>query len=462
MAELSGPLEGPPVLISTSFDLDVVGYRTEEYLVAGTATAYEPDGDTGDDGRWEVRAAGEAGFCTRIVVNRPNEGFNGTVVVEWLNVSSGADVAAEWLTVHRHLVRERMAWVGVSAQREGVVGGGAFRPERDGAGWFPALPSLKSSNPVRYAALEHPGDAFSYDIFTQAGRLVQVLLPTDCLLAAGASQSAAYLVTYVNAVAARTGVYDGFLVHGRPGRPADLQGWDGEVRAGRVRVRDDSRAPVLTLQTETDVVGVLQSLESRQPDSECFRLWEIAGASHADLYTIKAGFQDSGEADIAELLAPTSSPLGPDLGVAINSGLQQHYVGQAAVAALERWVRERVSPGTAVRLETAGEELVLDADGLARGGVRTPWVDVPTGVLSGLGQEKSGGAALLYGTTVPFDGATLAERYPGGRDDYLAAFSRSAEDAVANGFLLAADVAEARGFAATAFDRLSRRDEPAT
>ena len=33
--------------------------------------------------------------------------------------------------------------------------------------------SLKSRDPERYTALRHPGDAFSYDIFTQAGRLVR-------------------------------------------------------------------------------------------------------------------------------------------------------------------------------------------------------------------------------------------------------------------------------------------------
>jgi hypothetical protein len=46
-----------------------------------------------------------------------------------------------------------------------------------------------------------------------------------------------------------------------------------------VRVRTDGRAPVLTVQTESDVTGVLAGVTARQPDSSRFRWWEIAGAT---------------------------------------------------------------------------------------------------------------------------------------------------------------------------------------
>ncbi len=77
------------------------------------------------------------------------------------------------------------------------------------------LPALKESDPGRYGALHHPGDAFSFDIFSQAARAVRdggVLgpLPVECLLATGQSQSAIHLVSYVNAVAPTV----------RPRRPA--------------------------------------------------------------------------------------------------------------------------------------------------------------------------------------------------------------------------------------------------
>ncbi|MEU6751392.1 alpha/beta hydrolase domain-containing protein, partial [Spirillospora sp. NPDC046719] len=61
------------------------------------------------------------------------------------------------------------------------------------------------------------------------------------------------------------------------------------------------------------------------------------------------------------------------------------------------------------------------------------------------------GAALLFGSTRPFDGATLRRLYPRGAGDYLPAFRAAAERAVAAGFLLAADLDEIVAVAAASF-----------
>ena len=43
--------------------------------------------------------------------------FNGTVVVEWLNVSaSTADASADWNAAHREIMRSGYAYVGVGAE----------------------------------------------------------------------------------------------------------------------------------------------------------------------------------------------------------------------------------------------------------------------------------------------------------------------------------------------------------
>jgi hypothetical protein len=76
---------------------------------------------------------------------------------------------------------------------------------------------------------------------------------------------------------------------------------------------------------------------------------------------------------------------------------------------------------------------VLDENGNARGGIRTPWVDAPVAKLSGLGQTGPTFCAL-FGTTVPFDEATLDELYPD-HASYVAAVRSSAERAVRRGFL---------------------------
>src|SRR5262249_12763609 len=174
------------------------------------------------------------------------------------NVTGGFDAAPRWMLTHRQVMRAGWAWVGVSAQRAGVEGGSIFEEAGEdpdlGSRRAMVLPALKEGDPVRYRALPHSGDAFCFAIFTQAARAVRgggVLgpFPVECLLAAGQSQSAIHLVSYVNAVApivAPEAACDGYLIGSRTGFAAPLTGWDGRIRSegpDGARVRTDGRAP---------------------------------------------------------------------------------------------------------------------------------------------------------------------------------------------------------------------------
>lgn len=463
---LSGPLPGSPNLISGPAGRTLpAGWVEEEWFLDGEAVSYAAAGELGADGRWQVSAAEPAPFTTRLIVRRPIDParHNGTVVVEWLNVSAGADSAPDWGYSHRHLGRAGFAWVGVSAQRAGIAGGG-----------FVPGPFLKQADPERYAPLAHPGDSWAFDIFTRAGRAVRSgtggllgPLQPERVIAVGESQSAIFLTTYVNAVAPLEGCYDGYLVHSRSGAAAPLAspratdaGPDLDavraLRTDAVRIRDDLAVPVLTLQSETDVIA-MGSVASRQPDSDHFRLWEVAGASHAETYLLAASFvhdDDLSIAELARLCAPTREPFGPLMATAtpVNSGPQHHYVAQAAIAHLDRWVRDGTAPPEAPRLEVTGEPaaLALDGLGIARGGIRTGFVDVPTAVLSGLGQDGAA-FAFLFGTTRPFDADTLRGLYPGGRDEYAKRFADATADAVRAGFVLADDAEEMSALAVAMF-----------
>ena len=226
---------GAPALRLGAFDLKAKGYVVEEFFLAGTAQSYKLVGEATIDGRWQAVPADTSAYATRMVVVRPADAkrFNGTVAVEWLNVTGGLDAAPDWSYTHRELLRSGYAYVGVSAQRVGVEGGSRF-----GSGG-----ALKSANPARYGGLSHPGDAFAFDMFTQAGRVVdsgQVLggLKAARVLAMGESQSASYLTTYVNAVDPLARVYDGFLIHSRSGSAALLDrasAWAALQAPGRAR-----------------------------------------------------------------------------------------------------------------------------------------------------------------------------------------------------------------------------------
>ncbi|GIU85842.1 MAG: hypothetical protein KatS3mg009_0357 [Acidimicrobiia bacterium] len=455
MATIGPALGGTPSLFSVAFDLGTVGYRADEHLVAGEAERYAAAGAHRPDGRWDVTVAGRADFTTRVVVHRPADpgAADGTVVVEWLNVTGGLDVPAVWMATHRHLVRTGITWAGVSVQQVGVAGGG---------GVMQGL-SLLEVDPGRYGSLHHPGDAHALGIFGAVGRALRDALPrlhglrVDRMIAAGASQSAMYLTTYVNAIQPRDAVFDAFLLQGRAGRAAPVGGWDpaavslrdDDAAANRARlrgadrIRDDTGVPVIVVQSETDVFGRLASLPARQPDSDHFRWWEVAGAAHCDTYFLCAAPHDDGRLPVADLaaLVDRAETSGLPAELPINAGPQMHYVMQRAVDALRDRLARGTEPPTAPPLALDGPDtLAVDEHGIARGGLRTPWVDAPVAALSGLGQP--GELAGLMGTTRRFTPAELAARYPGGRDEHAAAFEAATARAVAAGHLLRTDTPE--------------------
>ncbi len=273
---------------------------------------------------------------------------------------------------------------------------------------------------MRYGSLHHPGDSFSYDIFSQAGQAARssaVLgsFKVKRVIAMGESQSAFRLVSYVNAVHPLAGFYDGFLIHSRGSIGAALSEAPQPAIAvpGSAAVRADVDVPVLEFQTETDLT-FLGSFAARQDDSENFRLWEVAGTAHYDTYGLVNGGLDVGKsADIAAPILATEFAGGVlRCDTPINSG-PQHYVLNAAISSLIRWVRTGKAPKPAPRVEVAAgppPAIQRDASGNALGGIRTPQVDVPIAAFTG---EQDGAITCrLFGTTTLFDATQLAARYP--------------------------------------------------
>ena len=185
---------------------------------------------------------------------------------------------------------------------------------------------LTEVDPERYGSLSHPGDTFSYDIYSQAGAVARGVdgtvlaeLSIERVIAIGESQSAFRLTTYVNAVdAVARGVTTAssctrVVARARRSTRAVRS---RDPSAPPERFRDDLRVPVLCFQAETDLI-VLDYLPARQPDNEHFRLWEVAGTAHADVYTFVAGFVDSGalpiDASSRRVGADRRSPLGFEL-----------------------------------------------------------------------------------------------------------------------------------------------------
>ena len=455
------PLPGVPTLPLGAFDPTATGHVVEEYILSGTASSYKESGTV-------VEPAGTAPYVTRIVVIRPADvkKYNGTVVVEWLNVTGGIDYGPVWNMARRAILRSGSTYVAVSAQAIGIEGGITH--------FGINTPGLKKSNPQRYGRLSHPGDAYSYDIFSQAGALLKSpgaggvlgkLVPRQ-VIGMGESQSAFYLTTYVNAIDPLAHVYDGYLIYSRFGGAAAVDGsWMMKPTPGAsyfVKMRDDLRVPTMIFLTETDVIGpgAPGYYGARVPDNAHLRVWEVAGTSHADVYLFKVSEIDSGTASYAALAAawaPTNEIYGAKLDKSVNNAPQHHYIVESAIVHLERWVASGQAPphGQPIKLAGTGQKgdpvhTVVDENGNAYGGVRSPWVDVPVSVLSGAGNSGSP-LAMLSGSAVPFDASELAKLYPGGKAEYLKRFGASLGTAIQAGFILPDDKDEILGIAALAY-----------
>jgi hypothetical protein len=415
-------------------DLAKLGYVEHEYVASGTATAYKAEGELTRDGRWKFAPDTKAAYRTRIHVRRPAnpDDFSGTVVFEWNNVSGGIDAIPDWSSLNTEITRNGDAWVGVTTQLIGVEGGSVLVSAPGGESL--AGKGLKKLDPARYGSLHHPGDGYSFDMYTQIARALRAGGPAlgdvapEKILAVGESQSAFALTTYYNGVQPLTKEFDGFLIHSReaaalplvgPGKSADIASSFGSVAT---LFRGDVDAPILDIQSEADVIGILDSAAVRQPDSDHFRLWEVAGTAHADRH----------------LLGPLADSV--DCGAPVNNG-PMYIVANAALRGLDSWVRSGNAPAEAPRLElTADAKPVArrDADGIALGGIRTPPVDVPVDVLSGVPGPSSSILCILLGSTQPLPAARIAQLYSS-RADYRQRYDADADKVIKAGFVLEAD-----------------------
>ena len=446
--------------------LRAYGYRRQEFFLSGTAHAYRFDEAPTTSGDWDtsVDPGSAAPYRIRVEVYTPvdHRHFSGNVVSEWDNVTGGNDVLPDLIWNHNTAFRDGDAYVGVSAQ---FVGNAA----------------AKASDPSRYGSLDHPGDSWSYDIYSQAGmalrngyRTILDGLKPRAVIADGESQSAGRMATYIDGVAPLVNVYDGYLVHSRGGTMFPLQeapatamlttsSGPQAVPNGNVgrraqnsptysRSRTDIATPVMYLMSESDVFappfGALDYAPATQSNSRSFRLWEMAGTSHVDDYVVQRGQTDTGSAAAAQaafqamLNPPTTTLGGATCDQPVNTG-QEGYVLSAALEQMQRWVRTG-RPASAPAL-FAGQRPGLatgsapqrDAAGIIRGGVRTPAVDVPVATLTGMANTP-GFTCLLSGTTTPFSAAQLATRYPT-HQAFVRDYGRSVVTLTCQGYLTPAD-----------------------
>jgi hypothetical protein len=375
---------------ATDINLAQYGYVEQEYFLQGTANQYTtPAGATG-----AVISTGNP-YKTRLVVRRPisPSAFNGVVILEWYNVTSGYDAELDWFQTHNYLLANGYAWIGVSAQ---MVGVNYLKP------WSPA---------GRYSTLDVTvggtitDDSLSYDIFSQAGQAILNpsgvnLLPgltVQTVIPSGDSQSASRLSTYINSVHPLNPIFGGFFLHSSLGNA----------------IRTDlGNVKVFKFLTETDILE-LGEAAVRRPDTPTFVTWETAGTSHADYW----GLLSSNGVRARDATALAVNPACP---FQLTRSRILAYRGQdAAYDRMVQWMENGTQPPSATPLElsaiTPSVVPVRDVFGNILGGVRLPDFAVPTATDTGFNANTPalpGVRCFLYGQYIPFDTQTLRALYP--------------------------------------------------
>jgi len=373
-------------------DLSTVGYVEEELLVDGTANVY----DWGADGSVSVKTP-NAPYASRILVRRPadRQRFSGAVVVELLFPARRWDWSMMWGYTHDHILERGDAWVGITLPN-GATGLKRFDPAR--------YASLSFKNPAPAPcpgaannAVSDTEDGLKWDLISQVGALLKSSTAGNPF--AGFNVRALYLttqggdlVTYMNAIHATARlangapVYDGYVLKA-PFNASRINQCSPAPPAGDPRQKiDHVGVPVIAVAAEGEVLG---TYASRRPDSDDpldrYRLYEVAGAGHIDrsAYQGFPSMEDQTAAGnaLGNAAWPFAAPCDPDIPLMATPIMSVAF--DTAFAVLDDWVRSGKPAPRAPRIEvkdagTPQAAIVADRFGHGLGGLRTPYIDVPS------------------------------------------------------------------------------------
>jgi hypothetical protein len=323
VAEISDEVTRPGTMFPALFsmppgdDFEHFGYEAKEYFVSGTANG-EP-------------------YKTRIVIRTPidESRFSGTILAESMHPSGNA-----WMFHFTHRYTMDSGHIGVEIVTSG-------------------MPLFFDHNEPRYRDLKFD-NAQTSEIIAQVGALLKSSepgnplngLPVRNLILAGTSASAGVLIRYlpvhmVYRMPDMNPIYDGFLP---TSNASEIQKID---------------VPMIQIPTMTEVHdGTSVLRQDGDAPGDQFRVYETAGIAHLDARDVEA-FRPN----------PCARPI------------NMHPIGTGYSVALHhlvQWVDKGVVPPRADRIlidrnvSNDGSMMALDAHGNVRGGVRSPYVNVPT------------------------------------------------------------------------------------
>lgn len=354
--------------------IDHYGYETAEYVITGTATG-QP-------------------YRTRLVVRRPADAsrFSGMVIAEAMHPVGRAH-AFQYNSVYLM----DAGHVNVEVSTRGIEQIAAFNAERYG---------------------DHRiADAQINEVLAQAGALIRsdgspiADLDIRGMILWGTSASSRILTDYLPAhavfkTAAMENIYDGFMPtsNGSDIAPVDV--------------------PMIQVPTQHEFENIATARQDGDAPGAQFRVYEFPGMGH-----LMARHNE--RLSPGDCVHPLSNyPLEAYMSVALHHLLEWVDKGTLPPRADRVWIDRNVG--------NDGSLMLLDEYGNPRGGIRSPYVDVPVAAYTARNEPLNEAAATGCRLSVwdrPFTEEELRELY-GSREEFLRRFAESLNAQEAAGWSL--------------------------
>ncbi|KUL87994.1 hypothetical protein ZTR_03898 [Talaromyces verruculosus] len=412
-------------VILDSYHVDLLPeycYISEEFLISGIAQG-EP-------------------FCTRLLLRRPADlnKFSGFVVEEPSHLWGGTSI---WRHTNRWLMRNGHAWLEVDSQAPSAIGNiKNVDPERyDQIRFIPGPVSNEFAENIPFTTdvsketLSQNYDDFKAKWWPATLQSPEILVAASYALRSGQLGLNARWVV-LSGLSQTGGVTRRFITHSSHLKlPDGSHPFEGYIpcQSGGAALPDSPPAKIIELLGESEfpsvrlpcgVSGQMKETTHRRPDSDFFRLYEVAGMAHRES-------RYSSELDVKRYSAV-------NLHGAKWSTFSNSFIYHAVFESMVKWISEEIAPAPSAFIQTVGntDEIVRDRHGNALGGVRTLHTDVPLARF--VAATPKGRPNWYQGSEWPFFEDELRRLY-GSPAEYRGQAGAALSRQLQSGFLLPAD-----------------------
>ena len=434
-------------------DLDKAGYIEEEYYLSGTAPAITAEG----------QVVAQAPYATRFLIRKPRNParFNGTVVIE--PFSWFGERAAGWILTRAYLLRKGYAFVGYTLNINRPAQDPKFPPtpgdpsqQIDGIRQYGEIVNFDFMRRFDYARYAPLGSYYDEKRFQRGGAPdpfvpqsqgigAQLALLLKSNLPEGPAAGLKVDRVYVDSWAVTAQIWLDYVDQGRhqqwqmpDGRPlidAYMTGKlaYGEVAGEAIRVprRLPGNVPFVTVYSQSETLhDAIEAIPlPADSDKPRLRYYEVMGTPHlreADL----------GTGEVEPWPNERGKPNDPRCQFIYEEPSELPF--SAILDALDRWVRKGEPMPKAPRVERRSKGVVRDArTGNIVGGVRPPWIKVPT---AEYWTDYETGCGVIYDSKRPYTAQRLKAMY-GSYANYARRYEEAKRQSVAEGYLLPEDIA---------------------